>query len=212
MMKITPYPIFFALLGLSIVTQTLVADAPTPWLDLVRQRLELEQTNPEVLVVNKKYGSEDRKHAFDHALVFYHDRFEKFYKDAMSIIDPCREWCDMKDLSLKDKDRRKLECKEWCDLKDYLEASKVRLDAEYINLKKRYRGNLMQPDFEDNRIKHYQADVKHYYDDIIDVLKKTTIEGQDKEVKLFKETVKEKRHEKAKEKRSDEADILKEKI
>lgn len=219
MIKIRIHPIFAtALLGLAIATQTLFADAPAPvpapapapWLDLVRQRLELEQANPNALVINKRYSPEDKKHALDHALVFYRDRFQKFYKDAMVVIDPCKDWCDMKDLVQKDKDKRKLECKEWCDLKDYLDSSKRRLDEEFTNLKQRYRSNLMRTDVEDNKIKNYEADLKHYYEDVIDVFKKTIIDGQKNEVKLLKDTIKEKRQERAKEKRSDDKAILNE--
>lgn len=238
MMKIRSYPIFAIVLGLIITTQTLIADAPTPWLDLVRQRLELEQANPDILVISKKYGPEEKKHALDHAVVLYHDRFEKFYKGVMPLIDPCREWCetkdsgsknknkqkldDLKDSSTKDKakldgfkdsgskdkDKRKLECKEWCDLKDYLDENKKKLDEEYTNLKQRYRGNFIRTDSEGNKIKTYENDVKHYYEEIIEVLKSTIIEGQNNEVKLFKESVKEKRQEMIKEKRSDEAAIM----
>lgn len=205
MIKTRHYPIFATLLITTLVTQTLFADSP--WFDLVRQRLDLEQANPDALVIDKRYNPEDKKRALDHALGLYHNRFEKFYKDVMPIIDPCREWCDTKE-SLRDK--RKHECKEWCDLKDYLEESKKRLGKEYNNLKQRYRVIILRSDSEDNKLKSYETDLKNYYNDIIEVLKKTIVEGQEKEVKLFKEAVKEIREEKIKEKHSDEAAIMQE--
>lgn len=193
MMKIRSYPIFAALLVI-FVTQTSLGDVS--WPDLVLQRLDLEQANPDVLVIDKMFGPEEKKKSLDHALVLYHDRFEKFYKGAMTIIDPCKEWCETKDVSLRDK--RKIDCKEWCELKDYLEDNKKSLDEKYIKLKQDYRGSLMRTDSENNKIKLYEKGIKEYYDKIIEGLQYTISEGQKIEVKLRQETKEEKRIEKIK--------------
>lgn len=187
MIRIRLYPIF-SILSISLALQTLSA-FDINWLDLVRQRLDLEQKTPDVFI--QQNPSSPKQEVLDKALVFYHETFNSFYADLMPAFESCKT---------------KYQSEEWCDLKDYLESNKTALEREYSELQKHYRRGSIGP----NRDSRYQTDIKHYYDNVVEVIKVATIEGQDKEVKLFKASVKEKRQEMIKEKRSDETAILQE--
>lgn len=172
------------------------------WLELVRQRLELEQgmNSPEGFISRNCPGGlkkgmecplEEKRKALDDAVEFYHESFDEFYHDVLATIDPCGDWCD---------------------LKDYLIVSKGKLDREYSLIKRNYGQSSIRVELAENNTVSYQKAVSKYYDEVLEVFRYITIKGPDKQMELFRKAVVERKHEKLQKKRSDAEDVFKENV